>query len=163
MSDHIQLEKGQAPWSPTSETNTVSTFHFFTIPLVGLIEQHECLYVYWCVVGHSGPENAWAYARIDKAEDAEELGQSDRATFTERLRRLVAGRVCTFALASDDSGITEWVTLDPPASFDDAYNRGMSELSQKIEEVMAEMESIQEQFGSLRAASTFSLAPSSVL
>jgi hypothetical protein len=163
MSDHIHLDKMFPPWSPDAETTSVTVFHFFTIPLVGLVEQHGCFYIYWCVVGHSGPENAWAYARLDNPDDADQLGESDQVTFDEILRHLVEGRVSTFALASDETGITEWVTLEPPASFDDAFSRGMSALGIKIKEVLAEMVSIQEQYGSLRAASTFSIAPTPVL
>jgi hypothetical protein len=161
MSDHIHVDKGRPPWAPSDDTIEVSVFHHFTVPLVGLIKQDECYFVFWCVVGHAGPESAWAYARIDSPDDVRDLADSDGTTFDDNLRALVADRVSSFAVASDETGITEHVIIEPPADFDTAYSRGMQELDTKIGEIMAEMANIKEQYGSLRA-SRISVAPSAV-
>jgi hypothetical protein len=161
MSDHIHVDKGRPPWKPSEETVEVRVFHRFTIPLVGLIKQGERYFVYWCVVGHAGPESAWADARIDGPDDASDLAKSDGSTFDDNLRALVVDRVSSFAVVSDETGITEHVIIEPPADFDTAYSRGMQELDTKIGEIMAEVANIKEQYGSLRA-SRLSVAPSAV-
>jgi len=159
MTDHIHIEKNHVPWQPSDESVLGEVFHQFTIPLVGITSQHGADFLFWCVVGHSGPENAWAYARLDRLEDARELSSADNSTFDEALRQLVRGRVCSFAVASDD-GVIEWVEIEPPADFETTYERGMEELSQKVSEAMAEMESLMEQFPSLRRAGAFAISPS---
>jgi hypothetical protein len=160
MSDQICIEKGCPPWRPSRESNLSEVLHHFTIPLVGIIEQAGVAFAFWCVVGHAGPDNAWAYARVREASDLAEVREANNETFDDALRRLVDGRVSAFAIASDERGVVEWVSVEPPASFADAHERGMEELGTKLQEAMSEMESLMEQFPSLRAASSFPIAPS---
>ncbi|HUZ20127.1 MAG TPA: hypothetical protein VMU75_06100 [Acidimicrobiales bacterium] len=159
MSDHIHIEKGAAPWKPSEAASLTEVFHEFTIPLVGAIEQDSVSYLFWCVVGHAGPENAWAYAHVSSIE-LDTLRDAPGEAFDQVLRNLASARVCSFAIASDDKGIVEWVDLEPPADFDTAHERGMSALSQKVTEAMEEMQHLLEQFPSIQAATGFSISPS---
>jgi hypothetical protein len=163
MSDHVHLEKGRDPWLPSDESELKQVYHRFTVPLVGLVVQHGVPYVFWCVVGHAGPESAWAYARLDTASDAAVLESCDRNEFERALTTLVKDRACTFALSSDETGILESVDIDPPASFDDAFQRGMHELQIKIKETQAEMESLMVRYESIQSVRTFDIAPSPAL
>ena len=160
MSDHIHIEKGRSPWQPSDSSELRETFHLFTIPLVGVIAQDNIEYLFWCVVGHAGPENAWAYARVENNFDLEALRNATDETFDEALAQAAKGRACTFAIASDEKGIVEWVVVEPPASFDDVHERGMEELGIKVNEAMAEMQHLMEQYPSIRAVSSFSISPS---
>ena len=161
MSDHIYIEKGRPPWRPSESATLLDVFHRFTIPLVGVIEQHEVKYLFWCVVGHAGSANAWAYAHID--EGSFDLGLLRAATH-ENLAHVLASAVKdrsgTFAIASEDKGILEWVILEPPADFESVHQRGMEELGAKMNEAMAEMQHLMEQYPSIRAVSNFAIAPS---
>ena len=114
MTDHIHIEKGRPPHSPSESTEELAVYHRFTIPLVGLIKQGGVPYLYWCVVGHSAPESAWAYARLDGETDANRLLEVESVAFDAELRRLVDGRVSSFALASDEGGIVESGEFRPP-------------------------------------------------
>lgn len=163
MSDHIHIEKGWQPWSPSESSELVEVFHEFTIPLVGLIRQQGIDYVFWCVVGATGPESTWAYARVVDGDRLTAIREANSLDFDDALRALVDGRVCSFAIASEEKGVIEWVELDPPAKFDDAHERGMQEIGIKVAETMKEMEHLMEQYPSIRAASTFSIAPSTSL
>jgi hypothetical protein len=160
MSDLLYIEKGASPWKPAESTKLVEVFHAFTIPLVGLLDQDNVLYLFWCVVGHAGPENAWGYARIEDANQLEALRRADHETFEQELRSAVADRACLFAIASDDSGIIQWVSLDPPAAFDTIHERGMTELGRKVGEIMSELSQIMAQYPSLQAVTGFAIAPS---
>lgn len=160
MSDHIHIEKGQDPWQPSESSELTEIFHSFTNPLVGLIKQSGITYLFWCVVGHNGPESAWAYARVDEGRSLEALRSATNDDFDEALVALAKDRASSFAIASEDKGIVEWVVLEPPASFEDAHERGMEELGAKVSEAMAEMEHLLEQFPSIRAVRSFSVTPS---
>jgi len=160
MSDHIHIEKGRDPWLPSDSSESLGIFHQFTIPLVGLIRQQGVEYLFWCVVGHSGPENAWAYARIDNSFDLEALREATNDDFDAALAAVVKDRACSFAIASEEKGILEWVSIDPPASFADVHERGMAELGIKVNEAMAEMQHLMEQYPSIAAVSAFSIQPS---
>lgn len=116
------------------------------------------LYLYWCVTGHSAPENAWAYARVD--EDAvQALEEANDDGFDEALREAVGEKVCAFAVASDDKGIIASVVLDPPANFDDTHQRGMAEMGEKFREMFTEYRTLQERFPLLQSAARFALEP----
>jgi hypothetical protein len=160
MSDYIHIDKGALPWQPSADAAEIEVLHDFTIPLAGILQQHGVSYVFWCVVGHSGPENAWAYAHVDDAGLLEALRQSDHESFDDALRVAVKDRTCAFAIASDEKGVIEWVTLDPPADFDTAYKRGMEDLATKVNETMAEMQTMLQEYPALRAATSFSISPS---
>lgn len=159
VSDALYVNQGARPWLPAnSDTTEVVVLHRYSIPLVGIIEQHGVRFVYWCVAGHAAPENAWAYAAI--SPDAEEAlrGALDGPSFNALLQQTVHGRACTFAVAVDDR-IIESVTLSPAASFDDVHERGMEQLAEKLRETMREYMQLQESFPALHSAASFSLVP----
>jgi hypothetical protein len=160
MSDHIALVKGNSPWRPSDTSELVEVFHSFDVPLIGIVRQDAVSYLFWCVVGHAGPDNAWAYARMDDSFDSEYLRSCTNEEFDDRLKEVIDTRVCTFAVASDDAGITEWVIIDPPADQETTFEKGMAALQSKITEVIREFERLQEQYSSIRAASTFAIEPS---
>jgi hypothetical protein len=160
MSDAIHIERGAEPWKPTEATEVVEVLHQFSIPLVGVVRQEGVLFLYWCVTGHAGPENAWAYARVHEGDVGTLRAAQGSEAFADALRSVVDDRVCSFAIASDDKGIIESVGLHPPASFDTAHARGMQEMGEKFQEVMAAYNELQEQFPLLRKAVNFSLVPS---
>lgn len=149
MSDHVAIETGMPPWSPSADTELLQVFHRFTIPLVGVFVQAGVHYLFWCVVGHAGPESAWAYAPGD-GDSVAALSNADNDTFDGALRRAVGDKASTFAIASDDKGLTVSVVLDPPASFDSTYERGMEELDAKIKEAVEEYDNLMQRFPLMR-------------
>lgn len=159
MTDSIHIEHGCPPWQPTEGTVRGAVYHQYSIPLVGVVVQEGVRFLYWCVTGHAAPENAWAYARINE-EDERALATAGHENFDEALRKAVGDRVCTFAIASDEKGVIEWVVLQPPATFEETHRRGMVEMAERFQEVMAEYSQLQERFPALRSAAGFNLAPS---
>jgi hypothetical protein len=159
MSDAVHIEQGAPPWMPSSTTTTKEVLHKYTIPLVGIIEQQGVSFLFWCVTGHAAPENAWAYARVDE-DDVQRLKQANDETFDDALRAAAGEKVCTFAVASDDKGIIESVILHPPAAFDTAHARGMTEMGERFREVFEEYQILRERFPLLREAAHFNLSPS---
>lgn len=158
MSDLVLLQQGELPWRPSSTSQVVRVFHEYTVPLVGVIEQDAVQYLFWCVTGHAAPESAWAYASIHDAALVDAL-ESGSDAFDDNLMRAVDGQTIAFAVASDEKGLIQFVYLDPPADFDTAYSRGMEELREKFQEVLAEYERLGEVFPALRDGATFRLAP----
>ncbi|HEX3542776.1 MAG TPA: hypothetical protein VHT75_20275 [Acidimicrobiales bacterium] len=158
MSDAIQIERGRPPWQPSSSATLVSVLHRYTIPLVGVLDQHGSQYLFWCLVGHAAPDSAWAYAQISP-EDVASFALATHETFDATLREAVGDRVCTFAVASDEKGIIESVILHPPATFDTAQERGMAEMAEKFREVFEQFQLLSERFPSLQAAAHFDLVP----
>ena len=157
MGDAIHLEQGCPPWHPSDTSEDLHYVHEWDVPVIGTLKQDGHHYVFWCVVGHAAPSNVWAYARVET--DASEALESAE-DLPRVLRELVDGRTCTFALASDDEGIREFATLDPPASFDDVYMRGMTALASKISDVLEEYQEFQRRMASVQDISRFHLAPS---
>lgn len=158
MSDAIHIEQGAPPWLPSAATTTKAIVHKFTIPLAGVIEQQGVLFLFWCVTGHAAPENAWAYA-LTTEDDVAALTAATNENFDDALRAAAGDRVCTFAVASDDKGIIESVILDPPATFDTAHTRGMTEMGHKFREVFEEFQILRERFPLLQTAAHFDLMP----
>jgi hypothetical protein len=159
MSDYVTISVGCPPWQPTEDSVVVEVLHEFTIPLIGVFEQHGSKYLFWCVVGHAFSENAWAYGGISDPEIGE-LKDASPESFNEVLKKVTENRVCVFAIASEEKGVVESVELDPPASFTTAHSCGMRILHLKLQKALEEMNSLYEQFPGLQTASEFSLAPS---
>jgi hypothetical protein len=162
MSDAVHIEAGAKPWLPSPETTSVVVLHRFTIPLVGVIDQHGVQYLYWCVVGHAAPESAWAYASVN-ADGVERLKAADGDSFDDVLREVVDQNACTFAMASDERGVIASVMLLPPAKFDDVHQRGMTEMAEKFRETFAEYQILRERFPLLQSAVNFDLVPTPAL
>lgn len=158
MSDAVHIDQGAPPWRPSAGTELRCVLHRFSIPLAGVIEQSGVPFLFWCVTGHAAPENAWAYAHVTEAQ-IDALNAATNETFDQALRDAAGDGVCTFAVATDDKGVIEWVVLDPPGTFDTAHERGMSELGLKFREVFEEYHILRERFPLLQTAATFDLAP----
>lgn len=152
MSDCIALPTGCLPWLPSDDSELTAVFHEYTIPLVGVVTQAGTRYIFWCVVGHAFPEQAWAYA-LAEDDAVERLANADAAGFDDALRAAVENRTLTFAIANDERGVSVSITLDPPASFDTVYERGMEALNEKIAQAREEYETLAAQFPLMRAPS----------
>jgi len=162
MSDHIHIEQGALPWRPSQSSEVQCVFHEFTIPLVGVVEQHGVSYLFWCVIGHAAPEHAWAYSRIDP-EQVEYLQGASAENFDERLREVVGDGASSFAIASDDKGVIESVILEPSTDFVHAHERGMTEVGQKFQEVLEEFQHLMETFPLIRRGSQFGIRPTPLM
>jgi hypothetical protein len=163
MSDHIHIELEAKPWQPSAVAELVEVFHKFSVPLIGVIQQGDgCRYLFWCVVGQSAPESAWAYANVQE-DQLELLRKADHTNFLDALRSVIGDSASTFAVASDEKGIIQSVILDPPTTFDRVFQLGMTEMSRKLNEVVSEYTRVAEQYPLISEAVQLGIVPSVVM
>lgn len=104
MSDVLRVERGAPPWRPSAEALMLTVFNEYDQPLVGIVEQHACHYLFECIYGHVEGVSLWIYSLIDQRE-AEGLISAEDDKFDE-LRKEFQMRVpFRLALAVGDLGI----------------------------------------------------------
>jgi hypothetical protein len=142
MADQIAIQDGAIPWKPSGGSELIETYGYYDRPILGLIRQAGHPYVFRCV-DFSDPYSVWAYALLEE-KDAARLGEVKYEDLPEAIREVTAGKSFTIALASEESGIFEWLFLDgaedSPDILDTAGVRRvlvpkLTELSHRLSEV----------------------------
>jgi hypothetical protein len=116
MAEHISIEQGRMPWSPTGDAELLETLHFHDMPLVGVIRQGTSRYLFRCIEGHVDPSNVWAYTRLED----QELDVLRRATDDElddALDRAGSSRPVVLALAHEGEGVTVSALVPDPSTY----------------------------------------------
>lgn len=115
MADQISLQPGFPPWQPAVDAQLAKTYNFYDMPLIGLIQQAGALYLFVCVEGHTGAENLWAYALVQKEERSslDRLAQ-DPGEFDSTVRALIADRALVVAVAREGHGIVSSALIEHP-------------------------------------------------
>jgi hypothetical protein len=92
----IRLERGYSPWRPSPGAELVKQYHYFEIPITGVVVQGGERYLFNCAAGADEPTSFWIYLPLD-----ERLEQRlDEATPEEfgALLQIGAGAVLALAL-----------------------------------------------------------------
>jgi len=103
MSDVIRVAHGQTPWQPYG-SEVIEVFNFYDQPLMGIIRQDGCLYLFDCLYGHVEGLSLWLYSLIQES-DAQELANASADEFDHIRGRLHASERGVMAIAIDDVGI----------------------------------------------------------
>lgn len=104
MADQIEVVPGYRPWQPAPDAELTAVLQRYSMPLCGILRQHDVFYVFWCFLGQADDSHLWAYVYITEGE-AQELVESDRAQLPKTLHVFTSGRHCVVAYAMDDGGI----------------------------------------------------------
>jgi len=104
MADVITVDRGARPWRPSADAEVVREYHYFDVPLAGVVCQHNVLYLFYCLSDSVDPVSYWSYSRISQAEmdqlDAIESDQEFETALTTRNTEPVV-----IALAVEDVGV----------------------------------------------------------
>ena len=102
MGDFIRLQHGLPPWEAGGAH--VETYHFYDIPLVGLIEQQGVKYLFRCFVGETEYVNGWSYTLVDDADVHALVSAGSGDEFDEVVGR-IARRPGVAAVSIDGIGV----------------------------------------------------------
>lgn len=70
----VNIEADGAPWQPNAGAERVATWHYYDIPLAGVVRVGGDRYVFRCEAGHTEEVSIWSYRPITVA--AQELLES---------------------------------------------------------------------------------------
>ncbi|HUF83429.1 MAG TPA: hypothetical protein VMQ81_02440 [Acidimicrobiia bacterium] len=110
--EHIAIEQGRQPWTPSPGSETVDTFHFYDLPLIGIVRQAQQLHLFRCLEGHTNPYSLWAYVNVSPDEAAQLRVAAPNEEFDDVVGALTARRPTVVALAHETGGIVRppWST-----------------------------------------------------
>lgn len=119
MADLIRLERGLPPWKPTAQART-TTFHRFSRPLIGLIEQDGSEYLFWCAFGEAAEVSMWIYTHLTPKEAAilRTSAGEGRDALIARLAEVTADdRSAIAAIAISDHGLVIETVVEPGVQY----------------------------------------------
>lgn len=125
MSDAIAIQPHADPWLPSPDSELVTTYDRYNVPLIGHLRQHGDDYVFWCVEGVMAEVGLWAYVLVRPAELAV-LEEAD--DFDAAFAKVTAGQPVVLAIASEGRGITNAMSIDHPHAFDSLVEAARSEI-----------------------------------
>jgi hypothetical protein len=138
VTDRIRVSVGSPPWRPDPETSLDKVIQRGTIPLVGIVSQHDVKYVFWCAIGHASEANLWLYAHVTE-DSAERLSSAKtQEELVSILREVTSGRAEIVALALNDDkerGIVLTAPLDPALGFGEDLSPAAAAISARVQEV----------------------------
>lgn len=113
------VERGRAPWNPTSEAQNTRVLDSFNGPIVGTYEVDGTTAVYECISGHNEIASVWVYLLLsdDQAKYLESDAIDSLDSLHDWLDTQYRGRCVAFAYARNDV-VQEWGEWDvePDAS-----------------------------------------------
>lgn len=112
--EHIAIEQGRQPWAPSPGCETVDTFHFYDLPLIGIVRQAQQLHLFRCLEGHAAPYSLWAYVNVSP-DEAAQLRAATSEEFDDVVSALTAKRPTVVALAHENAGIVASALVARPA------------------------------------------------
>lgn len=132
MGDAIAIRTHSLPWSPTPDTELVTTYDRYDVPLVGHLVQHGVDYLFWCVEGAVSDVSLWAYAWVAPDEVLQLDASED---FDPTFARIVADKAVVLAIYKEGEGILGSLSIDHPRAFDslvDAARNQIRELNRTV-------------------------------
>lgn len=131
----IELQTGVAPWQGTNSSALVDTYHFYDIPLIGVMEQGGNQYLFRCMAGELEQTNFWCYSSITLEEIAAIEATNSREEFDAVLAKFNQ-RPVALAFATDSLGIIAWIDGD---DWDDP-GEAVKHLMAKVHEVTSNLQ-----------------------
>lgn len=113
MSDLIRLEHGAAPWQASHDARVIKQYHYYDVPLSGVIQQSERQYLFHCASPRPDETlTLWWYTGIT-ADERRELEDGPVEEFNERFRNLdLYGGWCRLAFATQQLGIVDFTDAE---------------------------------------------------
>lgn len=106
---NIQLQQFARPWQGNELfAQAVDTYHFHDIPLIGLIEQFERLYLFRCIGGEAEGVNFWTYVHVTADQRAAIEATANPEDFDALVGELTEP-MGVVAVAADGHGIIAWL------------------------------------------------------
>jgi hypothetical protein len=130
MADYILIVQGCEPWRPSPDAITEHVLQRYTIPLSGIVSQHEVKYLFWCFGGQASEYNMWAYTLLNE-EEAIRLREAPGSGLVPLLREVTPGRGAVVALAND-AGILFSGHYDTGMAYGDEARAVIAEIAQRL-------------------------------
>jgi len=144
MSDLLLPEQGARPWLPASNVTALTTLNQYDIPLSGLIQQGETVFLYTCLLGELEDQNVWAYSRLSEAEveGLNSLLDDELAAATDDA---LADRMLVVAVASDHQ-LVAWLPIDAGIEGPLALaKRFLGHMAARLRETQRDVETLESQ------------------
>ncbi|MDQ1683853.1 MAG: hypothetical protein QOC82_590 [Frankiaceae bacterium] len=110
MVDTVSMQEGRPPWKPTLDSAVIAEYRYYDIPLIGVIEQGDRRYLFWCLDGADEPLSLWFYAYITEGQIKRlEAAHED---FDEVFRAMDFEGWGRLALATPNVGIVDYEDFD---------------------------------------------------
>lgn len=116
MSEQIAIEQGRVPWAPAADAELMRTFHFYDMPLIGIIRQGGSLHLFRCIEGQVHDNNLWAYTTLDDT-DLAALDATGSDDLDDVIDRVVEGRPVVVALSRERDGILASALVRDPSQY----------------------------------------------
>jgi hypothetical protein len=108
--DTVSIQEGCPPWKPTPDSVVVTEYRYYDIPLIGVVEQGDRHYLFWCLDGADEPLSLWLYVYITKTQ-REQLDAAHEG-FDEVFGKLSFEGWGRLALATPNLGIVDYEDFD---------------------------------------------------
>jgi hypothetical protein len=105
VSDLIRVDYGARGWLPAWDCQLVEVLHRQDRPLVGVVQQQGCLYLFDCMSGETDEASVWLYVHISSSEFEQLTSDRSPDSFRELLTQMEKGRGFRVAIAFERGGI----------------------------------------------------------
>jgi hypothetical protein len=151
MSDQIRLRQGCLPWSPSEGAAPFRIYDEYDIPLLWIIVQDGCLYLFQCVAGQMTRPGVWIYTRIESHELAD-LDDASGRDFDALVAKIMSSRTVKIALSIRDHGIVGEVdSVELPSGIRSALAGLSAQLQRHVETLIQS----RTEFGEIRDSETW--------
>lgn len=106
MSNQLKLQPGCPPWLPSKDAEQGKIFHYYDVPLVGMVREAATNYLFVCRYRGDDRLSVWMYVHVTD-EDIEVLDSSasSETNLPQVLDRLEDRGDVAYALVDDDRAV----------------------------------------------------------